>query len=180
MAISFEFGKDISAELIDLFGGEKDIKEKKIRVLHPLSISDDPTRMLRAVRFSVKLGFSISEETFESFEIAKKSSAFFNVSGDRFFSEIKIASHEEKFLDFILKADEISLLFSINPALPLREKEKEEILKKLPNIKDADEKVAFFLSIYAKRKENSSFEIFRFFKVSKKIKEKVENFIKQS
>ena len=177
-AMAIEYTEGISsAYLIDPFGGEKDLMEKKIRVLHPLSISDDPTRMLRAVRFSAELGFEISEETMESFEIAKKGEAFPNVSGDRFFSEIKIASRGNKFLDFLLKADEISLLFSINPALPLREREKEELRKKMPAMNSPEEKVALFLSVYVRRKEPESFEILNFFRVSQRIKEKIREIL---
>ncbi len=177
-AMAIEYTEDLSsAYLIDPFGGEKDLMEGKIKVLHPLSISDDPTRMLRAVRFSVKFGFLISEETMESFELAKKTGAFSNVSGDRFFSEIKIASRERNFLDFLLRSDEISVLFSINPSLPLREKEKDELRKKMPEMNSPEERVALFLSMYVRRREPESFEILSFFRVSRKIKEKIREIL---
>jgi len=37
--------------LIDFFAGEDDLANKKIRILHNLSFIDDPTRILRAIRF---------------------------------------------------------------------------------------------------------------------------------
>ena len=61
MAVSLvcdDFGK-----LIDLFCGKDDLKNKKIRVLHNLSFIDDPTRILRAVRFVTRYGFKIEPET---------------------------------------------------------------------------------------------------------------------
>ena len=53
----------VSGELIDYFGGLEDIKNKKIRVLHDRSYVDDPTRIIRGLKFSVRFGFELEEET---------------------------------------------------------------------------------------------------------------------
>ena len=50
-------------ELIDLFNGRKDLDAKLIRVLHPKSFVDDPTRIFRALRFAGKLGFRLEPIT---------------------------------------------------------------------------------------------------------------------
>ena len=52
-------------ELQDYWGGLNDLKEGLVRVLHPLSFVDDPTRMLRAVRFERSLDFHIEKRTLE-------------------------------------------------------------------------------------------------------------------
>ncbi len=52
------FGK-----LIDFFSAQRDLKAKKIRVLHDLSFVEDPTRILRAVRFEQRFNFSIDKHT---------------------------------------------------------------------------------------------------------------------
>jgi len=57
--------RDRYGELLDYYGGERDIREKRIRVLHNLSFVEDPTRILRAVRFEQRLGFVIEERTAE-------------------------------------------------------------------------------------------------------------------
>lgn len=49
--------------IIDLFGGQKDLARGQIRVLHALSFIDDPTRILRALRFSCRFGFRIEPGT---------------------------------------------------------------------------------------------------------------------
>ncbi|MCK4994417.1 MAG: CBS domain-containing protein [Candidatus Omnitrophica bacterium] len=51
------------AKLIDFFQGEKDIKEKRIRVLHDLSFVEDPTRIFRAIRFEQRFDFLIDKHT---------------------------------------------------------------------------------------------------------------------
>lgn len=52
-----------AGELLDLFGGLLDLQAKKIRVLHANSFIEDPTRIYRAVRFAVRLGFEIEPTT---------------------------------------------------------------------------------------------------------------------
>ncbi|MCY7321371.1 MAG: CBS domain-containing protein [Phormidesmis sp. CAN_BIN36] len=50
-------------ELLDFFGGSLDLQAKQIRVLHPNSFIEDPTRIYRAVRFATRLGFEIEPQT---------------------------------------------------------------------------------------------------------------------
>ena len=53
----------LSGEIIDYTGGLEDIKNKKLRVLHDGSFIDDPTRILRALKFAVRFGFELDEHT---------------------------------------------------------------------------------------------------------------------
>lgn len=50
-------------QLIDFYGGQRDLKERIIRVLHSLSFVEDPTRVFRAIRFELRFGFHLSKET---------------------------------------------------------------------------------------------------------------------
>ena len=63
-ALAYSISK---GELIDLFDGLKDIKDKLLRTVGAPSerFGEDALRMLRAVRFSVQLGFVVSSETLE-------------------------------------------------------------------------------------------------------------------
>ncbi|MCL2767295.1 MAG: dephospho-CoA kinase [Synergistaceae bacterium] len=51
--------------IVDPFNGRADIKARLLRVLHDRSFIDDPTRILRGLRFEQRLGFSFEEHTFE-------------------------------------------------------------------------------------------------------------------
>lgn len=50
-------------ELIDLTNGLKDLKNKKLRILHKKSFLDDPSRMIRGLKFAQRLNFTLEEET---------------------------------------------------------------------------------------------------------------------
>ena len=52
-----------TGEIVDYVGGLKDIKNKKLRVLHDESFIDDPTRIIRGLKFSVRFGFELEEHT---------------------------------------------------------------------------------------------------------------------
>lgn len=53
----------LTGEIVDYFGGLEDIKDKKLRVLHEKSFIDDPTRILRALKFAVRFGFDLDKDT---------------------------------------------------------------------------------------------------------------------
>ncbi len=50
-------------ELIDPFGGQADLAAGRLRVLHPGSFADDPTRAIRAARYAARFGFELEPET---------------------------------------------------------------------------------------------------------------------
>ncbi|MFV1858160.1 MAG: CCA tRNA nucleotidyltransferase [Anaerolineales bacterium] len=102
-------------QLLDPWGGGKDIRDKQIRVLHSLSFVDDPTRMLRAVRLEQRLGFTIESRTLELLERALP--LLDKVSGERIRSEILAILKEPGFGSIMLRLKELGLLQAIYPAL---------------------------------------------------------------
>jgi tRNA nucleotidyltransferase (CCA-adding enzyme) len=73
-------------ELLDFYGGEQDLRDGVIRVLHSLSFVEDPTRMLRAVRFEQRLNFTIEPRTLDLMTHALD--LLDRVSGDRIRHEL--------------------------------------------------------------------------------------------
>jgi tRNA nucleotidyltransferase (CCA-adding enzyme) len=102
-------------QLLDHWGGGRDLREGKIRVLHSLSFMDDPTRMLRAVRLEQRLGFTIEERTRELLGDALP--LLDRVSGDRIRSEIDLIFEETKVLAIMRRLHELGLFESIHPAI---------------------------------------------------------------
>ncbi len=87
-ALAICLNQDRFGELIDPFGGIDDLKNKIIRTpLEPgITFSDDPLRMMRAIRFSTQLNFTIEEETFKS--IAANKDRIRIVSNERIIEEL--------------------------------------------------------------------------------------------
>jgi tRNA nucleotidyltransferase (CCA-adding enzyme) len=83
---------DRFGELLDFYGGEQDLRDGIIRVLHSLSFVEDPTRMLRAVRFEQRLGFHIEPRTLELMTHALD--LLDRVSGDRVRHELNAIFQE--------------------------------------------------------------------------------------
>lgn len=53
----------LTGEIIDYFNSLEDLKAKKLRVLHSNSFIDDPSRILRSLKFSTRFGFELEEQT---------------------------------------------------------------------------------------------------------------------
>ncbi|MCX8084045.1 MAG: CBS domain-containing protein [Calditerrivibrio sp.] len=85
--------------LLDFYGGQRDIIDKKIRVLHNLSFIDDPSRGLRAIRFAVRYGFEIGPHTNKLLKHAVHLKLFDKIIGSRFFLETKYILSEDNYLD---------------------------------------------------------------------------------
>ncbi|MBU1932955.1 MAG: hypothetical protein KKC66_03535 [Candidatus Omnitrophica bacterium] len=62
-AMAVSVNKKDFGRLVDFYGGLGDLRKKLIRVMHDRSFIDDPTRIFRAVRFSVRFGFKIEPRT---------------------------------------------------------------------------------------------------------------------
>lgn len=80
--------------LVDEYQGLHDLKAKQIRIFHDKSFQDDPTRILRAVRFAMRYGFEFEKETKACLEEAIKGKFYSFVTPGRYFEEFKKALKE--------------------------------------------------------------------------------------
>jgi tRNA nucleotidyltransferase (CCA-adding enzyme) len=108
--------------LIDFFGGQRDIREKTIRVLHNLSYIEDPTRTFRAIRFSERFGFKLSKHTENLIKSAIKMKLFEKLSGSRLYEELIIAFNETDPVRTLKRLSDFGLLKVINQNLVFDEK----------------------------------------------------------
>ena len=116
-ALAIGLNQSNFGELVDPFNGLEDLENKIIRTpLDPsLTFSDDPLRMMRAIRFSSQLGFEIQAETLQA--IANNKDRIKIVSAERIIEEIhKIILSEKPSTGFVL-LEETGLLEIIFPEL---------------------------------------------------------------
>ncbi|WP_119071750.1 CBS domain-containing protein [Aggregatilinea lenta] len=106
-------------DLLDFYGGEQDLRDGIIRVLHSLSFIDDPTRMLRAVRLEQRLGFSIEPRTAELIRGALP--LLDRVSGDRIRHELALILAEAEPLRPLVRLERLGILPQIHPNLVVDE-----------------------------------------------------------
>ena len=87
-ALALSLQQDTFGDLLDPFGGVEDLRSKIIRTpLNPdITYSDDPLRMLRAIRFATQLDFIIENKSLES--ITKNASRIAIISNERIVDEI--------------------------------------------------------------------------------------------
>lgn len=103
------------ADLLDLFGGLDDLNYGIIQVLHSLSFVDDPTRILRAVRYEQRFGFQITPRTLELLKDA--TNLIERVSPTRIRHELERILQEEKPEKILKRLDQLGILKPIHPAL---------------------------------------------------------------
>ncbi|SDB84326.1 CCA tRNA nucleotidyltransferase [Williamwhitmania taraxaci] len=116
-ALAISLNKNDYGRLIDPFGGIDDLKNKILRTpLDPeTTFSDDPLRMIRAIRFAAQLGFRIEEKALQSISDMKDRITI--VSKERIADELnKIIVSPRPSLGFVL-FDKTGLLTYIFPAL---------------------------------------------------------------
>jgi tRNA nucleotidyltransferase (CCA-adding enzyme) len=118
-ALALHLNPGSFGQLMDFFGAQRDIKEKTIRVLHSLSFVEDPTRILRAVRFEQRFSFRIDAQTLRLIKNAVQLKLFSKLSGQRLTHELQLILNEENVLECLQRLQDLKLLTAIHPQLGL-------------------------------------------------------------
>ena len=103
--------------LIDHCSGREDLRRGLVRILHPNSFTDDPTRIFRAVRYEQRLGFEIEAATLESIQRTLRDKRIDLLTGDRVRHELERILKEENPAPALVRAMELGVLAGMHPAL---------------------------------------------------------------
>jgi tRNA nucleotidyltransferase (CCA-adding enzyme) len=100
-------------------GALDDLEKGRLRVLHDDSFRDDPTRMLRLVRYASRLGFEVEPHTRELLDQALAAGALSTISGSRTGAELRLLASEPDPIAALVSAGELGLDRAIDPRLHL-------------------------------------------------------------
>ncbi len=118
-ALAVQLNPGSFGRLVDFFGAQRDIKDRSLRVLHSLSFVEDPTRMLRAIRFEQRYDFQIGKQTQRLIKNALQLRLLEKLSGARLFHEFRLILEEKNPLACLRSMAKRELLTAVHPMLAL-------------------------------------------------------------
>jgi tRNA nucleotidyltransferase (CCA-adding enzyme) len=119
--LAIRLNHDQFGHLVDYFGGQRDLQDKSIRVLHNLSFVEDPTRVFRAIRFEQRLGFHIATHTENLIKNAVKLNLLHSLGGKRLLTELALILKEKEPIKAVQRMSSLGLLPFIHVSLRLTE-----------------------------------------------------------
>jgi len=136
--------------LYDFFNCQKDLKDGIIRVLYNLSFIEDPTRMIRAIRFEQRYDFKMEPSTLELLKKNLEENYLERVSGARIRQEIEKILVEENSLKAIRRMAELGMIRHIFPKTYYTNTMEEKIktmFRHLPRLQEKFEDLNDFYAI---------------------------------
>ncbi|MBI4306717.1 MAG: CCA tRNA nucleotidyltransferase [Chloroflexi bacterium] len=114
-AMAIDLAEKRFGTLADPYGGMRDITMKRLRVLHERSFADDPTRILRGLRYEARFGFQFETRTADY--LARDMHYLDRVSGARVRAELEKIFAEKKCAEILSSAEDRGVLAAIDPGL---------------------------------------------------------------
>jgi tRNA nucleotidyltransferase (CCA-adding enzyme) len=130
-SLAIRLTSDLRGAVIDFFGGLQDLEAGQIRVLHNHSFFDDPSRILRAIRFEQRLGFTIEPNTRQLMKAALEADALSLTRPERLKEELKLSLSESDPVKVLDRFENLKVLSLIHPELKFRGKVKERTQRAL-------------------------------------------------
>ena len=175
--------------LLDFFGGQRDLKDKSIRILHNLSFVEDPTRAFRAVRFAVRFGFRLGKHTANLMKSAVRMNLIEKVSGTRLYDELLLMFSETSPAKSVRELNRYGLLQSIHPSIRYRPP-LQDLLERLEKViawyrllylpDPLNEGDLWFMGLLFDLKELETVSAFKQIAVPEKAGERIARFIGQA
>jgi tRNA nucleotidyltransferase (CCA-adding enzyme) len=121
-SLALRLEPDSFGEVIDFFGGFSDIKNRTIRILHNLSFVEDPTRIMRATRFSLRFGFELGSQTRKFLSASVRNGFLAQARGPRLLRELRMVLEECDPVEALETLEELGVLAAFHPKMHYRGK----------------------------------------------------------
>lgn len=153
-AMAISINRDDYGKLVDFFDGRGDVRKKKIRILHDQSFMDDPTRIVRAVRFEQRYNFRIEPRTLKLIKEAAECRMLERVQPQRLRDDLVLLLKEKDPLKHIRRLEGLVGLGFISPHIKVPyaflkavEKEIQWFLKTYPQRRALDTWLIYFMGV---------------------------------
>jgi tRNA nucleotidyltransferase (CCA-adding enzyme) len=115
--MAVQLNREHFGELLDFFGGRDDLEKGIVRVLHNLSFVEDPTRIIRAVRFEQRYGFAMDRQTEMLISRAADIELFSRLTRERMRDELILLLSEQDPISATHRMAHLDILKHIHPKL---------------------------------------------------------------
>ncbi len=132
-------------QLLDFFNARADLDEGLIRVLYNLSFVEDPTRILRAIRFEQRYHFQIEPETLRFLHNALEHDLLSKVSEERIRAELEQLLAEDNAPHVILRMHELGVLDAVLPGIHLTD----DLIR---HLRDARDHISWFEQLQTEKR----------------------------
>ncbi|NOH02554.1 MAG: CCA tRNA nucleotidyltransferase [Chloroflexi bacterium] len=116
-AMAIRLDGEAFGEILDPLEGQTDLGRGAIRVLHPKSFLDDPTRIFRAIRYEARYSFRIEPSTLDLIN-PEALAVLSELSGERLRHELDLILEEERTAVTLLRIANLGILNFIHPKIP--------------------------------------------------------------
>ena len=116
-AIALSLNRASRGLLIDPTNGLADIEAREIRAAYNFALYDDPSRMLRLIRFKVRLGYNIAERTQRQYQNAREAGLESKITAEALAAELRAIAQEPNAGDILHELEQEKLLYLFSPAL---------------------------------------------------------------
>ncbi len=178
--LAIDITKNNFGSIYDFYGGYTDLVKRKIRVLHSYSFIEDPSRILRAIKYVVKFGFTFSEETEQMLRSALELGALKSKHSQRILDEMFELFDCEKAAESLFMMDRLGIVNQIFKLHKLSFSKRKRILIAHNFIKEfsiTEKRLAYIAILLDGKKNSEKREILRFFAFNERI---VNKFVTQS
>ncbi len=131
-AIAVALAGEQTGRLRSVEGALEDLSAGRLRVLHDASFSDDPTRILRLVRYAARLGFEVEPHTADLLTAAIAAGALRTLSGQRLGAELRLTLAEPEPLGPLAELERLGVLRAWQPGVSFDEDLARAALQILP------------------------------------------------
>jgi len=125
-AMAIQLNQDNFGKLLDFYGGKRDLELKKIRILYSLSFTEDPARIIRAIRFEQRYDFTIEKSTEKFLMKAVTEGLISRIRKKRLSEEFITILQEKNPIKILKRMEQLGVLSAIIPDFRL----KDELVKK--------------------------------------------------